>query len=389
MRAKPSASPAGSGNARILAGSCALAFAAAWNIANLGPIADRLSSAYGVGLATVGLFTTTLFLGHLLVQVPGGRAIDALGARRVGLVSLGWIAACNGLLLTSPRPWLALFVRALAGLGTGAAFVAASDYARGAGTQLAQGLFGGASIGGSGLAVAIVPQLDGRLAWRSPYWTALVLAGAAALVLAGSPRGPGRRRARRLGAGLLSDRRLYRLGATHAATFGLSIVAGNWVVTLLSRGSGYGGGRAGAAGSLVLVAGLLTRPLGGILLRGRPAAARALIVWSLLAGALGTALLAAVSPIPLALAVPAALVVGLAAGLPFAPLFGGAQHLRTDAPGAAVGLVNAVALLVIVAGTPLTGLTFSLPGDGRIGFGILAALWALALLALPRQDDLL
>jgi hypothetical protein len=39
---------------------------------------------------------------------------------------------------------------------------------------------------------------------------------------------------------------------------------------------------------------------------------------------------------------------------------------------------------VIVAGTPLVGLTFSLPGDGRIGFVALGVLAALAALATPR-----
>jgi hypothetical protein len=60
-------------------------------------------------------------------------------------------------------------------------------------------------------------------------------------------------------------------------------------------------------------------------------------VLSLTAGALGTAALAVRSPFPLALAIPAALVVGLAAGLPFAAVFTSAQRLRADAPGAAIG----------------------------------------------------
>jgi hypothetical protein len=49
-----------------------------------------------------------------------------------------------------------------------------------------------------------------------------------------------------------------------------------------------------------------------------------------------------------------------------------------------VGLVNACAALVIVAGAPLVGLTFSLPGDGRIGFVALGVLAALSALATPR-----
>ena len=60
--------------------------------------------------------------------------------------------------------------------------------------------------------------------------------------------------------------------------------------------------------------------------------------------------------------------------------------MRPDAPGAAVGFINAMAALVIVAGTPLVGLTFSLPGDGRIGFVAIGVLAALAALATPRWN---
>ena len=83
-------------------------------------------------------------------------------------------------------------------------------------------------------------------------------------------------------------------------------------------------------------------------------------------------MLAIAHPLPLAIA--AAGVVGLAVGIPFAPAFAGAQRLRPDAPGAAVGFVNMIAAVTILVGTPLLGLTFSLPGDGRIGFLIVAAL---------------
>ena len=97
-------------------------------------------------------------------------------------------------------------------------------------------------------------------------------------------------------------------------------------------------------------------------------------------------MLAAFASLPLPVALAAAIVAGTAAGLPFAAVFTAAQRLRPDAPGSAVGLVNGVAILVILAGTPLLGLTFSLPGDGRIGFAVLAGLWAAALAVVPRSS---
>lgn len=50
--------------------------AAGWNLAALGPVATRESHAYGVGLATIGLFVTVQFVMHGTMQVPGGRAAD-------------------------------------------------------------------------------------------------------------------------------------------------------------------------------------------------------------------------------------------------------------------------------------------------------------------------
>jgi hypothetical protein len=54
-------------------------------------------------------------------------------------------------------------------------------------------------------------------------------------------------------------------------------------------------------------------------------------------------------------------VLGLAVGVPFAAVMGAAQRLRPDAPAAAIGLVNGVAVLTILVGTPLAGLAFELP----------------------------
>ena len=63
-------------------------------------------------------------------------------------------------------------------------------------------------------------------------------------------------------------------------------------------------------------------------------------------------------------------------------IFAAAQRTRPDAPGAAIALVNACAVLTILVGTPLAGLAFELPSDGRLAFAIIAALSASALVPL-------
>src|SRR6266700_7370307 len=113
---------------RAAAGGVGVGFASGWNIAALGAIATRLSHAYGVGLATIGLFTTVQFVVHMAMQIPGGRTADRFGARRTAFAGLGAIAAGNGLALIAPDPALGFLGRAVVGLGTGLAYVSGSDY---------------------------------------------------------------------------------------------------------------------------------------------------------------------------------------------------------------------------------------------------------------------
>jgi MFS family permease len=350
-----------------------------WNIAVLGPIATRLSHTYHVSLAAVGAFVTVQFVMHMVMQIPGGRAADRWGARTSALLGIALVIVGNAVSLPAPHPVLAFLGRAVVGIGTGFAFVGGSDYIRTrGGGPLLQGMYGGGSVLAPGVAVAVVPLLPG---WRAGYLSAIAvcIVCGALLALAPATERLVRHAGERLDWGFFRDRRLYRLAAIHAMSFGFSVIVGNWVVTLLEH-HGHSKSVASAAGSLTLLLGFFTRIGGGWLL-ARPSAS-AWIAASLVLGGAGCILLAL--PLPIVLLVLCAAVVGLAAGVPFAKAFVGAAASRPDAPGAAVGFVNAWASLVIVAGAPLVGLTFSLPGDGRIGFVVLGVLTALAALATPR-----
>ncbi len=373
---------------RAAAGGVGLGLSAGWNLANVGAIATETAEEYGVSLTTVGVFTTALLVMHAAMQIPAGRLADRAGARRIGLAGVGIVAVCNALALIAPSPALAIAMRMLAGIGTAFCFVAGSDYIRASGGSVfAQGVFGAAGVGSGGLALAIVPQVARGLDWRAAYATALAVALLGALALALGPSDRGRERPRRtheLGR-LWSDRRLLRLAAIHGASFGLSVLIGDWVVTLLERAGGLSSGVAGGVGSLTLVLGIVSRPAGGWLLRTRPAWTMPLLAGSFVAGAAGTAVLLAARPLPLAVA--ASATVGLAAGIPFAYVFSAAAATRPDAPGAAIGLVNMIPATVILVGNPLFGLGFSAPGEGRIGFAVVAVLWLAALAVLPARRE--
>lgn len=373
------AGPRGSGPVRtdsvvagLVVGGCLT-----WNVSNVGAVADPLAEAYGVSLAAVGLLTTALFVTHLLVQLPAGRTADRYGSRSVALAAIAFALLGNGVLLLDDSYPLALLGRLVVGLGSGAGFVAGLDLVRaGGGGPALQGLYGGATMAGGGLALMVVPTLTDATSWRAPYWSAVLFAVAAAvptLVATGLPR------VGHAGEWILRDRHLLPLGALQAATFGLAVIAGNWAVPLLER-RGSAPSAAGIAGGLILFAGILTRPAGGVLAANVPR--RRLVAVALAGVAVGSVLLALDGPY--GLAVLGALVLGLAAGIPFAVLFAAAQRQRPDAPGAAVALVNACAVLTILVGTPLAGLAFDLPGDGAVAFLLVAACSALALLALRR-----
>jgi predicted MFS family arabinose efflux permease len=348
-----------------------------WNVSNIGAVADPLAATYGTSLAVIGLLTTSLFVAHLAAQLPAGIGADRYGARAVAIAAIGLAVAGNAIVLTAPNVGVAAIGRAVVGLGSGAGFVAGLDLVRaGGGGAVSQGIYGGATMAGGGLALMTLPAITAATSWRAPFWTAILLALAAAIPTLAAPTA--RHAAGKSGSlGNVSD--LLPLGAVQAGSFGLSVIAGNWVVTLLER-EGAGSTLAGVAGGLTLLAGIVSRPWGGIVVRQWRAWSRAAVAASIVAGALGTALLAA--GLSLGVSAVAALLLGLSAGFPFAAVFDATVRLRPGAPAAAIGLVNGCAVLAILVGTPLAGLTFSLSGDGRIGFAVMAVLWGTSLLAL-------
>ena len=354
--------------------------AVGYNIANVGPAAQVVSDSYGVRLGLVGLLTTALFVTHLVMQIPGGTLVDRRGARTWAGVALAIIAVGNVVALIAASFALGIVARLISGVGTGIGFVAGSDYVRATvGSTTAQGIYGAAGVGGGGVALVVVPLTTSIFDWRAPYATALI---AACIVLASLPLAP-RDRREPVGpraktvpvADIVRDGRLYPLAIAHTASFAFSVILGNWAVSLLEH-DGYGRRLGGAVAALTLLGGFVTRPLGGRAFQRARERAAPLVAASMVAGGAGSVLL--LLDIPLAFRILGAAVLGLAAGIPFAVAFSGAQAIRPDAPGAAIGFINSCATLVIAVGAPLVGATFSFAGHGRIGFAVVAGVWALS-----------
>lgn len=362
--------------------ACLVGFVGTWNVANVGAIALPLSRHYHTSLAVVGLFTTTCFLGELGALIPSGVLIDRFGAKRVGMAGMALCLVGNCMLLLLGVA-LAVLVRTVIGLGVGMAFLAGSAYARTASpSALFQGLYGGVSLSAGGFALAVVPQLSDAAGWRAPFLSAIAVAAAGLLLVAVAPStAPDQAHTHVELPKLALNRRLAHLGMLSAASFGASIVIGNWAPTLLARAHGYDRGTAGIVAGLTVLLGILGRPIGGIVSRSAPGAVRALIVVSFLAGAAATAVMAVGGP--LALMLLAGIAIGIAGGTPFGPIMFGATQVYPQAPGAAIGAMNVYPAAAIVVATPLVGVTFGLPGNGSIGFIAVAALWLLAACTTP------
>ncbi|MBS1879246.1 MAG: MFS transporter [Actinobacteria bacterium] len=377
---------AGGTNRRDFLAACAIGVGSSWNIANVGPGADQIAAHYGIAVAIVGFFTTTVFAGEFIAMATIDRALARFGAKWLGVLAVSLCIAGNLVLLLGGGVALALLLRLIIGAGVGWGFVCGSAYVqRSGGGALHQGIYGGVSLAAGGSAVAIVPVLTGSLGWEAPYVFAIV-AGAATLPLifvGTAVRPPADHPRERSAYELIKDRRLMRFALVHSASFGLSIILSNWVVNVLSGDGGYSEKAAGLIGAMILVLGIFSRPGGGLFVHLRPQRARALLMAVVSAGAVGSFVLGLAPALPFALV--ATLLIGFSSGAPFGTLVAGIGRVFPDSPGAAFGAMNTYALTLIIVGTPLVGLTLSLPGHGLIGFAACSAVCIVAGCFLPPQ----
>ena len=220
---------------------------------------SALRSHFGFSQASAGLLTTGIFLSHGLMQIPGGRLSDRLGPSRVMIGALAWIALANFAIAFSGAYWQLLLCKTVAGVGTGACFAAGARYVvgmfQGRELHLAQGLYG-ASIGlGSGFVLFAVPQLLEVFGWRGAFLACALLAAAVWAWWMWTAPLPKRTPAAAAGLGeMMGHRELWLLGWMQMASFGLVIVVGTWITTLLKEDFQMPLKTAGLLGSIGVVA---------------------------------------------------------------------------------------------------------------------------------------
>ncbi len=372
-----------------LALACLLGGSSGWAMTAAGAGAAGLATGYDVGLVAIGFMTTALAIPYAALQMPAGSFVDRVGVQVAAVLGLTLVVLAHLAASTTPLLWLALFCRALAGVGYAVCFVSGAELARSSGSGASgMGVFGGVALAASGLAVLMVPLAEYALGWRAAWLTSAGIASVALLVVvrlpASSPTGrrgttttpvpPAPRPS------LLRDGELHRLAAVHAVTLGLGVVLSNWAVTFLEDSWGFSRGGAALTGSVILGLSVVSRPLGGHLARHFPERVGLLSVLSLLGCSAATAAL--VIPSASWIAVLAMLALGVLSGLPFAGVILAGQARRPDRPAAAVGLLNSQANALIVVGTPLMGAAIE-QGRTSTALVMLALLWVAPLLARP------
>ena len=355
---------------RALACACAVAFAFSSNYTNHAPLVPILTETLGFSLALAGLLTTGIFLTHAAMQIPAGHLADRLGPRLVVTAGLAVVCVGNFAIAFSTAYWHLLFWKLFVGLGTGSCFVAGARYVAGSFSgrrlNLAQGLYGGSVLLGSGFVIFGVSRIAAAFNWRGAFvatasvaaliWILWVIA-VPALPVSAQPVGNFR--------GLLSNLQLWLLGLVQMASFGLLIVVSAWITTFLRRDWSLSQSRAGLLGSVALLLGIVMRPLGGIMVHRL--GVRRVLQLSLVLNIIGCLLLAFAGG-SLGQVMAAIVVLGLGSGLPYAALFVRAALLDPGRAGAAMGLVNMLGIVIILAAPPLIGKLVDSTGSFQAGF---------------------
>jgi MFS family permease len=363
---------------------CLAPIAVCINFTNYGPLIPLLQNELHVDAGQIGLFSTLLFLGIALTNIPGGILSDRFGSRTTMLGAL--ILVSGGALLFPLFPNFTGMVicRAMIGIGAGAALVAGSHATAELRKYeaLGQGLNGGCAQLGAGLGLFLTPQLLGLFGWRGALLAGGVLGVITLLVWLFVPgeateHATGVEQKANPALGIRTPA-IWMLGLSNMGTMGMSNAITAWLAVYFADRYGLPLPVAALLGSLGLFASILFRPLGGILL----ARIQSLLLIRLgtIMAFLGVCVLAL--PVPsLPLALVGLFLFALGTTLPYAAIFSTAAAVGRTSPigsGVAQGLIAVLASPVAIAGPPLIGLLLERTHSFTWAFGVIALTFSIA-----------
>jgi nitrate/nitrite transporter NarK len=359
-----------------LASVCLFGWALATTYTNHAPLIPVFMERLGFTPTEAGLLSLVFFLSMSAVSLPAGLLSDRLGPKQIATVGLAVAGASNVGLGYAQHFLMLLGLKVLGGAGAGLAFIAGVRYVTvvfaPARVHLTQGLYGGCVQLGAGTSLYLMPLLYARLdLWGAFVMSAGLIGGVLAFWVRIAPDQRTLLPAARFSLAMQSGT-VWLLTLAHTGTFGLSILVGTWTTTFLLSDLGLSLSAAGGLGSAVLVIGILSRPGGGILIDRGWVLTKTMIRASLLAGTLGLGLLAMPGR-PVWAALLALLVMGVALSLPYSAVMNTASAAVPASPGAAVGIVGAISLILIAAGAPTLGALYARTESFSLAFGLLGA----------------
>jgi len=322
------------------------------------PLIPLVSAEFRLDDLGAGLLSTALFTSYLFTTLVTTGLAERLGPKRI--VGAGLAVSTLGTLAfaVAPNYPAALAAKAIQGVGSALAFVAAARYLAGLygdrRNHFALGLYGGGFPLGSALALLAMPALASALGgWRGAFWAEALFVGAAATLWWRAPAVPRVTRPGNIRDALRCPN-CWWTSLQHAAGFGMAIASGTWITVYLLREFHLPLELSGLLGSLLLVLAVLARPVGGLLLARERMPTRRVMRVGDLAIVAGVALLA-IPDRPLAVALGGAVLVGIGVGLPYSAVFNTAAASLPTAPGAAQGLAAIGGTVGVMIGAPAMG----------------------------------
>ena len=367
--------------------ACLVGFAFSANYTNHAPLKDWLMKGFSTtevpfSKAMFGFLTTAIFLTHAFMQIPGGHLADKFGPKKVLIVALSIVCIGNFGITFSNSYYQLVFWKCFVGFGTGTSFVTGARYIYQSMPAekllMYQGYYGASVLLGSGFVIFALPQIAGYFNnWPQAFLSTATVAFIVLLTWSFlAPTPPGKEHPHSSLMKMLAHGQLWLLGLVQMASFGLVIVIGSWITTMLKENFLMTNKVViSAIASLVLLLGIFTRPWGGKLVSR--IGVRKLLVISLLFNTAGCFLLAGM-PKFLPADILAILMLGVGCGLPYAGVFNRAAAMFPGRAGAAMGLVNMLGIVFILAATPLVGMITDWSGNFTSSF-IVLGLFALTI----------
>ena len=343
--------------------------------------------------AQAGILSAALFLAYIATTLLTSGLPDRIGPKPAIGLGLAFSIAGTALFAAAGGFPVLLAAKAVQGVGSALAFVAAARYIAGlygsAPAHFGLGLYGAGFPLGSALALVVTPSIAAALGgWRAAFGLeAAALAALLGVWLAAPAVSGVRREGNMLDA--LRCANCWLVSLQHAAGFGLAIAAGSWITVFLLREFSLPLALSGILGSILLFVAVLTRPLGGLAVARGLARTKAVMRIGDLAVVIGVVLLALPGR-PLAVALAGAVILGAGVGLPYAPVFNTAAASLPRAPGAAQGMAAAGGTAGVMIGAPVMGYAVQSWGFAAAwGFVGLVGLCALAgTLAMRGEEEL-